>query len=44
MSNKELENTIKEYNEQKNEQVKRDTLKNFNKKIDDRESVWIRSD
>lgn len=44
MSNKELENTIKEYNEQKNEQVKRDTLKNFHKKIDDRESVWERSD
>lgn len=44
MSNKELENTIKEYNEQKNEQVKRDTLKNFHKKIDDRESVWKRSD
>ena len=31
MSNKELENTIKEYNEQKNEQVKRDTQKTFNK-------------
>lgn len=44
MSNKELENTIKEYNDQKNEQVKRDTLKNFHKKIDDRESVWERSD
>ena len=44
MSNKELENTIKEYNEQKNEQVKRDTLKNFHKKIDDIESVWKRSD
>lgn len=44
MSNEEFENTIKEYNEQKNEQVKRDTLKNFHKKIDDRESVWERSD
>lgn len=44
MSNKEFENTIKEYNEQKNEQVKRDTLNNFHKKIDDRESVWERSD
>ena len=44
MSNKELENTIKEYNEQKNEQLKRDTRKNFNKKIDDKELVWNRSD
>ena len=44
MSNEEFENAIKEYNEQKNEQVKRDTLKNFHKKIDDRKSVWIRSD
>ena len=44
MSNEGFENIIKEYNEQKNEQVKRDTLKNFHKKIDDRESVWERSD
>ena len=44
MSNEEFENIIKEYNEQKNEQVKRDILNNFHKKNDDRESVWKRSD
>ena len=44
MSNEEFEKTIKEYNEQKNEQLKRDTLNNFHKKNDDRESVWKRSD
>ncbi len=44
MSNEEFEKTIKEYNEQKNEQLKRDTLNNFHKKNDDRESVWERSD
>lgn len=44
MSNEEFENIIKGYTEQKNEQVKRDTLNNFQKKIDDRESVWERSD
>ena len=44
MSNEEFENIIKGYTEQKNEQVKRETLKNFQKKIDDKESVWERSD
>lgn len=44
MSNEEFEKTIKEYNEQKNEQLERDTLNNFHKKNDDRESVWKRSD
>ena len=44
MSNEEFENIIKGYTEQKNEQVKRETLKNFQKKIDDKESVWKRSD
>lgn len=33
MSNEEFEKTIKEYNEQKNEQLKRDTLNNFHKKM-----------
>lgn len=44
MSNEEFEKTIKEYNEQKNEQLKSDTLNKFHKKNDDRESVWKRSD
>ena len=44
MSNEEFEKTIKEYNEQKNEQLERDTLNNFHKKNNDRESVWKRSD
>lgn len=30
---KNLKKTIKEYNEQKNEQLKRDTLNNFHKKM-----------
>ena len=33
MSNEEFEKTIKEYNEQKNEQLKSDTLNKFHKKI-----------
>lgn len=44
MSNEEFEKTIKEYNEQKNEQLKSDTLNKFHKKNADRESVWERSD